>query len=131
VFTREDPWPAINYVCNSTFIIAESTVKFIDRNYLYTRLELADKNQLLRDDDRLSLGITDHHPSFRIGAYTFGGARDIWNTDTTSLAIGSDVTFYSKPSTLDPIYGSNPVSWKIFVRLRPSPMNMSRMHGTH
>ena len=49
-----------------------STVKFLDRNYLYTRLELADKNQLLRDDDRLSLGITEHHPSFRIGAYTFG-----------------------------------------------------------
>ena len=111
--------------------VAESTVKFLDKNYLYTRLELADKNQLLRDDDRLSLGITEHHPSFRIGAYTFGGARDIWNTDTTSLAIGSDVTFYSKPSLLDPIYGANPVSWKFFIRVRPSQMTMSRMHGTH
>jgi hypothetical protein len=111
--------------------VAESTVKFIDRNYLYTRLELTDKNQLLRDADRISLGIAEHHPSFRIGAYTFGGARDIWNTEKTSFAIGSDLTFYSKPSTLDSIYGSNPVSWKVFFRLRPAPMNMSSMHGTH
>ncbi|HEX7774058.1 MAG TPA: hypothetical protein VF435_16665, partial [Pyrinomonadaceae bacterium] len=69
---------------------------------------------------------------FRIGAYTAGAARDIWNTEKTSVAIGSDVTFYSKPSILDPIYGSNPVSWKVFVRVRPGLMNMSSsMHGTH
>lgn len=34
------------------------------------------------------------------GAYTFGGVRDIWNTDKFSLGIGSDVTFYSKPAIL-------------------------------
>lgn len=118
-------------IFNLNGYVAESTVKFLDRNYLYTRLELVDKNSILRETDRLSLGITDHHPSFRIGAYTFGGARDIWNTKKTSLAIGSDLTFYSKPSILDSIYGVNPVSWKAFVRLRPSPMNMSSMHGTH
>jgi len=106
-------------------------LKFLDRNYFYTRLELTDKNSLLRAADRRSLGITDDHPSFRIGAYTFGGARDIWNTDKTSFAIGSDLTFYSKPSLLDSIYGANPVSWKFFFRLRPSQMNMSAMHGTH
>lgn len=111
--------------------LAESTVNFRDRNYIYTRLELADKNQLLRDDDRLRLGIADHHPSFRIGAYTFGGSREIWNTEKHSLAIGSDVTFYSKPSILDTVYGTSPVSWKFFVRLRPQKMSMSGMHGTH
>ena len=118
-------------IFNLNGYVAESTVNFQDRNYLYTRLELADKNQLLRDDDRAQLGITDHHPSFRIGAYTFGGSREIWNTEKHSLAIGSDVTFYSKPSILDPIYGTNPVSWKIFFRLRPQKMSMSGMHGTH
>ena len=70
---------------------AESTVNFLDKNYLYTRLELVDKNELLRSTDRLLLGIKDEHPSFRIGAYTFGGARDIWNTDKLSLAIGFTV----------------------------------------
>ena len=118
-------------IFNLNGYVAESTVKFRDRNYFYTRLELTDKNQLLRAADRISLGITDDHPSFRIGAYTFGGARDIWNTEKTSLAIGSDLTFYSKPSLLDPVYGSNPVSWKLFFRLRPAQMNLSAMHGTH
>src|SRR6267143_2363668 len=85
---------------------AESTVNFLDKNYLYTRLELVDKNELLRVSDRALLGITDAHPSFRIGAYTFGGARDLWNSDNVSFAIGSDLTFYSKPSVLDRIYGT-------------------------
>jgi hypothetical protein len=108
----------------------ESTVNFLDKNYLYTRLELVDKNELLRPSDRALLGITDDHPSFRIGAYTFGGARDLWNTDKVSFAIGSDLTFYSKPSVLDRIYDSNPVSWKLFFRVRPGKMDMS-MHSTH
>ena len=108
----------------------ESTVNFLDRNYLYTRLELVDKDGLLRPSDRALLGITEDHPSFRIGAYTTGFARDIWDTDKVSLAVGSDVTFYSKPAILDQIYGQRPVSWKLFFRIRPGKMDMS-MHGTH
>lgn len=110
---------------------AESTVNFLDKNYLYTRLELVDKDELLRAVDRATLGISGHHPSFRIGAYTFGGVRDIWDTDRISLGIGSDVTFYSKPAVLDQIYGSHPVSWRIFVRIRPTKMEMGSAHGMH
>ncbi|HEV7474089.1 MAG TPA: hypothetical protein VGN90_08570 [Pyrinomonadaceae bacterium] len=103
----------------------ESTLNFLDKNYLYTRLELVDKNELLRASERALLGITDDHPSFRICAYTFGGARDVWNTNKASVAIGSDLTFYSKPELLDSIYGKNPVSWKLFLRVRPNRMNMT------
>jgi hypothetical protein len=108
---------------------AESTVNFLDKNYLYTRLESVDKDELLRPADRALLGITDDHPSFRIRAYTFGGVRDIWNTDKVSFGIGSDLTFYSKPSILDRIYGEHPVGWKLFFRLRPGKMDMSSMHS--
>src|SRR5438128_1250900 len=73
----------------------ESTVNFLDKNYLYTRLELVDKNELLRPADRALLEIKDDHPSFRIGAYTFGGVRDIWNNDKISMGIGGDLTLYS------------------------------------
>jgi hypothetical protein len=100
----------------------ESTVNFLDKNYAYTRLELVDKDELLRASDRALLGITSDHPSFRIGAYTTGFARDLWNTGKLSLAVGSDVTFYSKPAALDPIYGQRPVSWKLFFRIRPGRM---------
>jgi hypothetical protein len=109
----------------------ESTINFKTRNYLYTRLELVDKNELLRPADRALLGIADDHPSFRIGAYTFGGARDIWNTKSVSMAIGSDLSFYSKPSILDRIYGSNPVSWRLFLRLRPAKVDLGGMHQMH
>jgi len=108
----------------------ESTVNFLDKNYLYTRVELVDKNELLRAVDRARLGITDDHPSFRIGAYTFGGARDIFTSEDLTIALGSDLTFYSKPALLDPIYGANPVSWKLFLRFRPGKMDMS-MQGMH
>ena len=60
---------------------AETTVNFLDKNYFYTRLELVDKDDLLRAADRAKLGITQTHPSFRIGAYTFGGVRDVWNNE--------------------------------------------------
>ena len=109
---------------------AESTVQFLDKNYVYTRLELVDKDELLRPSDRLLLGITEEHPSFRIGAYTFGGVRDLWTTEKMQVGIGSDLTFYSKPSLLDPIYGNHPISWKVFFRIRPGTMDMS-MHGMH
>jgi hypothetical protein len=105
----------------------ESTVNFRDKNYLYTRLELVDKNELLRPSDRTLLHLKDDHPSFRIGAFTFGGARDIWTTEKVSMALGSDLTFYSKPAVLDRIYGTNPISWKLFFRVRPGKTDMS-MH---
>lgn len=103
---------------------AESTVQFLDRNYLYTRLELVDKTGLLDATERASLGLTDSHPLFRIGAYTFGYTRDVWTTDKFNVALGSDVTFYSKPAILDSVYGDNPVSYRFFVRVRPSRMSM-------
>ncbi len=37
---------------------------------------------------------------------------------------------HSKPTTLDSIYGNNPLSWRLFVRLRPAKMKMD-MHDVH
>ena len=111
-------------IFNLNGYVAESSVRFAERNSVYTRLELVDKNQLLRDVDRLLLGITDHHPSFRIGAYTFGGARDLWSSQRLIASVGADVTFYSKPAILEPIYGNHPTSYRIFINLRPGKMTM-------
>jgi hypothetical protein len=118
-------------IFNLNGYVAESTVNFQDKNYLYTRLELVDKNALLRDADRALLGIADHHPSFRIGAYTFGGARDFYTTEKLRIAIGGDATFYSKPEILDRIYGSSPVSYKFFLRFRPGKMSMTAHADPH
>ena len=116
-------------IFNLNGYVAESTVNFLDKNYLYTRLELADKNQLLRAADRTLLGISDHHASFRIGAYTFGAVRDVWSTQKVSLGLGGDVSFYSKPAVLDALYGQHPTSFRLFLRVRPRQMKISD-HGS-
>ena len=95
----------------------ESTLNFLARNYAYTRLELVDKDELFPEDPA--------HPSYRIGAYTFGGVRDLVHSQHWQIGLGGDVTFYSKPAALDPIYGNNPVSFHVFVRIRPGLMEHS------
>jgi hypothetical protein len=91
--------------------LLESTVNFLRRNYAYTRLELVDKDELFPE--------APVHPAYRIGGYTFGGVRDLVQKRTWQLGLGADVTFYSKPSALDVSYGVNPVSFRVFLRLRP------------
>jgi hypothetical protein len=39
-----------------------------------------------------------------------------------NLGLGADVTFYSTPDALDAAYGENPVSAKVFLRIRPGIM---------
>jgi len=91
--------------------LLESTVNFRKRNYAYTRLELVGKDELFPQ--------SPSHPSFRIGAYTVGGVRDLVQNHHWQFGLGADVVFYSKPDVLDPIYGNRPVSFHVFLRLRP------------
>ncbi|HKN34508.1 MAG TPA: hypothetical protein VJX16_14825 [Terriglobales bacterium] len=96
---------------NQNGYLAESTLNFMRRNYLYMRLELVDKDELFPH--------IPTSPSFRIGAYTLGGVRDLVQNQLGQIGVGADLTFYSKPPALVPFYGQNPVSARIFVRLRP------------
>jgi hypothetical protein len=112
-------WGRVHKVVNNHNLngyLLETTANFMSRNYAFSRIELVDKDELFPDNP-LS-------PSFRIGAYTFGGARDLVQARLWQLALGSDFTFYSKPATLDSAYGNYPVSFQIFVRVRPA----SRAH---
>src|SRR5580692_6654868 len=90
--------------------LLESTLNFLRRDYVYTRMELVDKNELFPPAEE---------PSYRIGAYTFGGTRDLAQTRAYQLGLGADVTVYSKPGVLDAAYGNFPVSFQVFLRIRP------------
>lgn len=92
--------------------LLESTLNFKSRYYAFSRLELVDKDELFPDDPAM--------PSYRIGAYTFGGARDLFQRSWWQLALGGDFTFYSKPASLNAAYGTDPVSFQIFLRARPA-----------
>ena len=96
--------------------LAESVLQFKRKNYAFTRLELVDKDELF-PAQLFPAASLDR--SFRIGAYTFGATRDIAETGGFQVGLGSDVTFYSKSRLLDALYGENPVSFRVFLRVRP------------
>ena len=120
---------------SSNAYLLESTANFFDKNYLYTRMELVDKLGLLEENIFGRPGLDEFHPigngfelgnrfeqSFRVGAFTFGGVRDIVADSKLRVGIGADVTFYHVPDGLKPIYGSSPTSFHVFLRIRPGKM---------
>ena len=59
-------------------------------------------------------------------AVTIGGVRDFVRTRGFELGLGGDVTAYGVPERLEAGYGSAPVSFHVYLRLRP-PAPMGRM----
>ncbi len=121
---------------NSNAYLLESTANFLDRNYLYTRMELVDKQGLLEENIFGRPGLDGFHPigggfqigdrfeqSFRVGAFTFGGVRDIIADTKLRVGVGADVTVYHVPTALESGYGSNPTSFHVFLRFRPGKMH--------
>lgn len=100
--------------------LLESTLNLLNRDYVFTRLELVDKDELFPQEPVQDV--------YRIGACTFGAERDLIQNRAWQLGLGADVTFYSKPSALDASYGNNPVSFQIFLRMRPGRADKAHSH---
>jgi hypothetical protein len=62
-----------------------------------------------------------------IGALTLGALREIAQVKKASAAIGAAVTVYAVPDRLRPEYGRRPLSFQVFVQLRPPTGGMGRM----
>jgi hypothetical protein len=120
---------------NSNAYLFESTVNFLNMNYLFTRVELVDKAGLLEENifGRAGLDQFVQTPiglqpgprfdqAFRVGAFTFGGVRDLIATNKLRLGLGADITLYHVPRPLEQIYGSAPTSAQFWVRIKPGRM---------
>ena len=105
---------------NLNSYLLESTVNFRQRNYAFTRLELVDKDELFPQAPVIS--------TYRIGAYTFGGVRDLISNHTWQMGLGGDLTLYSKPDSLNASYGNRPVSFQVFLRFRPARASEHHSH---
>ena len=105
---------------NLNSYLLESTLNFRERNYVFSRLELVDKDELFPQATVVS--------TYRIGAYTFGGVRDLIANKVWQMGLGADVTLYSKPAALDASYGKQPVSFQIFLRFRPARTSGHHSH---
>ncbi|MDP9146787.1 MAG: hypothetical protein M3N22_03955, partial [Acidobacteriota bacterium] len=99
--------------------LVESSLQFAARNYLWTRIENADRsNELLLGEQPLP---ADFHETRigRVQAYTFGYSRDFDLIPHVASALGAQFTTYGVTPLLVPIYGARPMGVAIFVRLRP------------
>ncbi len=97
----------------------ESTLRFITRNYIWTRIENADRsNELILGRQPLPPDFREE-PIGRVQAYTFGYSHDVDVIPQMASALGVQFTTYGVPGSLQPIYGSHPVGVVMFLRLRP------------
>jgi hypothetical protein len=99
--------------------LLESTLRFMDRNYAWTRIENAGRTNELLVGER-PIPAESHEESLtHVQAYTAGYDREISTGHSLSTAIGAQVTVYGVGKPLQPVYGSDPVGVSVFVRLRP------------
>jgi hypothetical protein len=97
----------------------ESTVRFLTRNYAWTRVESAERsNELLLGENPLPPDFVEK-PIGQVQAYTLGYDHDFDLIPHLASAVGAQFTTYGVPGTLRPTYGPHPVGAAIFVRLRP------------
>jgi hypothetical protein len=96
----------------------ESTLKFLDRNHAWMRIENADRtNDLLLGENPLPPGFTERYFT-RVQSYTAGYDHEIGHLPHLSTALGAQVTWYGVPDVLKAAYGTHPVGIVAFLRLR-------------
>lgn len=90
------------------------------RNSLYARYEWTEKSaeELVLDEE------FDEHDVFPVHAFTVGDNFDLFNIGKIRVAAGAQWSIYSAPAALNNIYGKNPMSYEVYIRLYPSLMKM-------
>jgi len=98
--------------------LLESTLRFFNRNYVWTRIENADRtNELLLGETALPSGYVERYFA-RVQAYTVGYDREVGKMWHVSMAFGGQVTWYEVPQVLESTYGSQPIGVIAFLRVR-------------
>lgn len=93
----------------SNAFLAEATW-FHRADAVFARYERVDKDELV--------GVP--RGSYTINKLLLGDTHNFWSGSGFDLGLGGYVGLYSFPSALKPFYGSSPVTFGVFLRLRPS-----------
>jgi hypothetical protein len=91
----------------------------LDRLALYGRFENVEKSA-----GELRLDQFEDHALFEINAFTLGINYTILKQWNTNLALGAQGTLYAADQKLDTIYGNNPMSLEVYIRISPALMRM-------
>jgi hypothetical protein len=90
---------------------------------VYGRIETLQTETGLLEHDVAGVDLS----SSVVTAATVGAVRELPKWRGFELGAGADVTFYRVPDALTAFYGSHPVSFHLFVRMRPPEGHMGRM----
>lgn len=92
----------------------------IKRFSLFGRYEYVEKSV-----HELDLNETLFHDAlFGVNALSLGVSYDVINSKALRMAIGAQGTYYSADNRLNSLYGKNPVSGQVFLRIYPPRMNI-------
>jgi hypothetical protein len=98
--------------------LLESTLQFLTRNHAWTRIENVDRtNELLLGENPLPPSFVERYFT-RVQAYTAGYDRDLGHIPHLSTALGGQFMWYGVPQDLKPDYGSHPIGFVVFLRVR-------------
>ena len=73
----------------------------------------------------------EHDAKDLVSALTIGAVRDLPRWRRLESGVGAAVTFYGVPHRLQDAYGERPVSFQVFLRVRPSAGGTGRMWNMH
>lgn len=92
-----------------------------NRLALHSRYEWVQKSieELALDED-----LYGHDKIFPVNAFTVGFNYDVLKIGQTKLAGGSQITFYHADKNLNNLYGRNPMSVEVYLRLYPGMLKM-------
>ncbi|MFT3932756.1 MAG: hypothetical protein QM726_03995 [Chitinophagaceae bacterium] len=88
---------------------------------LYLRYEWVQKSV---EELALDESIYGHDVLFPVNAFTIGYNYDLLQLGHAKLALGSQLSVYHAPSSLNSLYGKNPMAAEVFLRIYPARINM-------
>ena len=110
----------------------ESTINFFSNNWLWTRIENADRDRTLLVGETPAALSVEEDPIGRIQAYTFGYERDLpVPISSLSVGLGAQVTTYGLTQQLKSVYGDRPAAFSVFLRIRPTGNLAQHMQNMH
>lgn len=102
--------------------LAESTLRFAERNYVWGRIENVDRTSELLLKNEFEPPSFEENVIGRVQAYTAGYERDFEVIPHLATGLGAQMTLYSTPTQLKAEYGNHPVGTVVFLRIRPHGM---------
>lgn len=89
---------------------------------VYTRYEFTEKSA----EELVLEPLFDAHDLFGVHAFTTGANYDLFEIRKTRVAGGAQWSVYGAPGSLDGLYGKNPMTVQVYLRVYPALMKMNR-----